>query len=279
VSTHEFSQVDVFTTGPGKGNPLAVVGGAETLTDAQMQSFANWTNLSETTFLLPPADPEADYRVRIFTPSGELPFAGHPTLGTADVWLRGGGVPRTEGRIVQECAAGLVEIKNDGGRLAFAAPVLQRTGELPEENVQKICAALGLERSDVLRHQWAHNGPRWQALQLADAQAVLDVEPDYAALAPFGVGLIGAYPPGGDVDFEVRGLMGFEATPAEDPVTGSLNAALGQWLIGAGLAPESYVARQGTRLGRDGRVYVSASGGEIWVGGDVQAVIRGTVEL
>jgi PhzF family phenazine biosynthesis protein len=279
VSTHEFSQVDVFTTGPGKGNPLAVVGGAETLTDAQMQSFANWTNLSETTFLLPPADPEADYRVRIFTPSGELPFAGHPTLGTADVWLRGGGVPRTEGRIVQECAAGLVEIKNDGGRLAFAAPVLQRTGELPEENVQKICGALGLERSDVLRHQWAHNGPRWQALQLADAQAVLDVEPDYAALAPFGVGLIGAYPPGGDVDFEVRGLMGFEAMPAEDPVTGSLNAALGQWLIGAGLAPESYVARQGTRLGRDGRVYVSASDGEIWVGGDVQAVIRGTVEL
>jgi PhzF family phenazine biosynthesis protein len=279
VSTHEFSQVDVFTTGPGKGNPLAVVGGAETLTDAQMQSFANWTNLSETTFLLPPADPEADYRVRIFTPSGELPFAGHPTLGTADVWLRGGGVPRTEGRIVQECAAGLVEIKNDGGRLAFAAPVLQRTGELPEENVQKICAALGLQRSDVLRHQWAHNGPRWQALQLADAQAVLDVEPDYAALAPFGVGLIGAYPPGGDIDFEVRGLRGFEAMPAEDPVTGSLNAALGQWLIGAGLAPESYVARQGTRLGRDGRVYVSASGGEIWVGGDVQAVIRGTVEL
>ena len=279
MSTHEFSQVDVFTTGPGKGNPLAVVGGAETLTDAQMQSFANWTNLSETTFLLPPADPEADYRVRIFTPSGELPFAGHPTLGTADVWLRGGGVPRTEGRIVQECAAGLVEIKNDGGRLAFAAPVLQRTGELPEENVQKICGALGLERSDVLRHQWAHNGPRWQALQLADAQAVLDVEPDYAALAPFGVGLIGAYPPGGDVDFEVRGLMGFEAMPAEDPVTGSLNAALGQWLIGAGLAPESYVARQGTRLGRDGRVYVSASDGEIWVGGDVQAVIRGTVEL
>ena len=279
MSTHEFSQVDVFTTGPGKGNPLAVVGGAETLTDAQMQSFANWTNLSETTFLLPPADPEADYRVRIFTPSGELPFAGHPTLGTADVWLRGGGVPRTEGRIVQECAAGLVEIKNDGGRLAFAAPVLQRTGELPEENVQKICAALGLERSDVLRHQWAHNGPQWQALQLADAQAVLDVEPDYAALAPFGVGLIGAYPPGGDVDFEVRGLMGFEAMPAEDPVTGSLNAALGQWLIGAGLAPESYVARQGTRLGRDGRVYVSASDGEIWVGGDVQAVIRGTVEL
>ncbi|MGF9662011.1 PhzF family phenazine biosynthesis protein [Arthrobacter crystallopoietes] len=279
MSTHEFSQVDVFTTGPGKGNPLAVVGGAETLTDVQMQSFANWTNLSETTFLLPPADPEADYRVRIFTPSGELPFAGHPTLGTADVWLRGGGVPRADGRIVQECAAGLVEIKNDGGRLAFAAPVLQRTGELPEENVQKICAALGLERSDVLRHQWAHNGPRWQALQLADAQAVLDVEPDYAALAPFGVGLIGAYPPGGDVDFEVRGLMGFEAMPAEDPVTGSLNAALGQWLIGAGLAPESYVARQGTRLGRDGRVYVSASDGEIWVGGDVQAVIRGTVEL
>ncbi|WP_336714738.1 PhzF family phenazine biosynthesis protein [Arthrobacter sp. USHLN218] len=279
MSTHEFSQVDVFTTGPGKGNPLAVVGGAETLTDGQMQSFANWTNLSETTFLLPPADPEADYRVRIFTPSGELPFAGHPTLGTADVWLRGGGVPRTEGRIVQECAAGLVEIRNDGGRLAFAAPVLQQTGELPEENVQKICAALGLERSDVLRHQWAHNGPRWQALQLADAQAVLDVEPDYAALAPFGVGLIGAYPPGRDIDFEVRGLMGFEAMPAEDPVTGSLNAALGQWLIGAGLAPESYVARQGTRLGRDGRVYVSASDGKIWVGGDVQAVIRGTVEL
>ncbi|EMY32705.1 PhzF family phenazine biosynthesis protein [Arthrobacter crystallopoietes BAB-32] len=279
MSTHEFSQVDVFTTGPGKGNPLAVVSSAETLTDEQMRSFANWTNLSETTFLLPPTDPAADYRVRIFTPSDELPFAGHPTLGTAHVWLRGGGKPRTEGRIVQECAAGLVNIKNDGGRLAFAAPARRRAGELPEENVQRICAALGLDRSDVLRHQWADNGPQWQALQLTDAQKVLDVEPDWAALAPFGVGLIGAYPSGADIDFEVRGLMGFEAMPAEDPVTGSLNAALGQWLIGAGLAPDSYIARQGTRLGRDGRVYVSAADGEIWVGGDVQTVISGTVKL
>ena len=279
MSTHAFSQVDVFTTGPGTGNPLAVVAGAEDLSTEQMQRFANWTNLSETTFLLPPTQPGADYRVRIFTPSEELPFAGHPTLGSAAVWLQDGGSPQSDSGLVQECEAGLINLKNDGGRLAFAAPPRARTGELPEENVERICAALGLERSAVVRHQWADNGPRWQALQLADARTVLEVEPDYAALSPFGVGLIGAYPEGSEVDFEVRGLMGFEAVPAEDPATGSLNAALGQWLIGEGAAPASYTVRQGSRLGRDARLYVRAEEGDVWVGGDVQTVIRGTVEL
>jgi PhzF family phenazine biosynthesis protein len=249
------------------------------LSDEQMQRFANWTNLSETTFLLPPESAEADYRVRIFTPSGELPFAGHPTLGTAYVWLAAGGQPKAGGAIVQECGAGLVKVKRDGGRLAFAAPPRRRTGPLPEENVAKICAALGIERGDVLRHQWADNGPEWQALQLRDAQSVLDVVPDYAALSPFGVGLIGAHPGGSAVDFEVRGLMGFEDLPAEDPATGSLNAALAQWLIDEGAAPVRYTVRQGTALGRDARVYIDSDGGDVWVGGTVETVISGTVEL
>ncbi|MET1154883.1 PhzF family phenazine biosynthesis isomerase [Arthrobacter sp.] len=279
MSTHQFSQVDVFATGPCTGNPLAVVSAAETLDREQMQRFANWTNLSETTFLLPPDSPDADYRVRIFTPSGELPFAGHPTLGTAAVWLADGGQPQADGVIVQECTAGLVKVKNDGGRLAFAAPPRRRTGPLPEENVGKICAALGLARGDVLRHQWADNGPQWQALQLRDAQAVLDVVPDYAALSPFGVGLVGAHPGGTGIDFEVRGLMGFEELPAEDPATGSLNAALAQWLIGENEAPASYTVRQGTALGRDARLYVDAAGEDIWIGGDVQTLITGTVHL
>jgi len=280
MAGHAFSQVDVFTTGPGLGNPLAVVAAAADLTDAQMQRFANWTNLSETTFLLPPLDERADYRVRIFTPGSELPFAGHPTLGSAQVWLENGGVPKNPGIVVQECGTGLVPVRyDDGGRLAFAAPPRRRSGPLPEENVARICAALGLERSAVLRHQWADNGPQWQALQLADAQAVLEVEPDYAALAPFGVGLVGASPAGSGADFEVRALMGFEPVPAEDPATGSLNAALGQWLIGDGHAPQRYTVRQGTRLGRDARIEVAADGPDVWIGGQVRTVIRGTVEL
>lgn len=279
MSTHQFSQVDVFATGWCTGNPLAVVSAAETLDGEQMQRFANWTNLSETTFLLPPDSPDADYRVRIFTPSGELPFAGHPTLGTAAVWLADGGQPQADGAIIQECAAGLVKVKNDGGRLAFAAPPRRRTGPLPDENVAKICAALGLARGDVLRHQWADNGPQWQALQLRDAQAVLDVVPDYAALSPFGVGLVGAHPAETGIDFEVRGLMGFEELPTEDPATGSLNAALAQWLIGENEAPESYTVRQGTALGRDARLYVDTDGEDIWIGGDVQTLITGTVHL
>ncbi|NKX55619.1 PhzF family phenazine biosynthesis protein [Arthrobacter mobilis] len=279
MTERAFSQVDVFTTGPGMGNPLAVVAAAADLTDGQMQAFARWTNLSETTFLLPPLDEAADYRVRIFTPGSELPFAGHPTLGSAHVWLEHGGVPKTPGMVVQECGAGLVQVRNDGGRLAFAAPPLRRTGPLPEENVAKICAALGIGRSAVLRHQWADNGPQWQALQLADARAVLDVEPDYAALAPFGVGLVGACGPGDAADFEVRALMGFEPVPAEDPATGSLNAALAQWLVGEGHAPRRYTVRQGTRLGRDARIHVDADGSEVWIGGDVRTVIRGTADF
>jgi PhzF family phenazine biosynthesis protein len=271
--------VDVFSAVPYLGNPVAVVLDAADLTAAEMQRFARWTNLSETTFLLPPLDERADYRVRIFTPGSELPFAGHPTLGSAHVWLENGGVPKTPGVVVQECGAGLVTVKNDGGRLAFAAPPRRRSGPLPEENVAKICAALHLERSAVLRHQWADNGPQWQALQLSDARAVLEVEPDYAALAPFGVGLVGAYPAGGEADFEVRALMGFEPVPAEDPATGSLNAALGQWLIADGHAPRHYTVRQGTRLGRAGRIDVAADGRDVWIGGQVGTVIRGTAEL
>jgi len=278
MAKYDLQQVDVFSSEPLKGNPVAVVLGADGLSDAQMAAFANWTNLSETTFLLTPTTPKADYRVRIFTPRSELPFAGHPTLGSCHAWLAAGGRPRG-GTIVQECGVGLVPIRQCSGRLAFAAPPLRRTGPLPEENVAKICAALGIERSTVLRHQWADNGPQWQALQLADAQAVLDVEPDYAALAPFGVGLVGACPPGDGADFEVRALMGFEPVPAEDPATGSLNAALGQWLIGEGHAPQHYSVRQGTRLGRHARIEVAADGQDVWIGGEVRTVIRGTVEL
>lgn len=273
-----FHQLDVFSAVPLKGNPLAVVHAAQGLDEATMAAFARWTNLSETTFLLPPDDPAADYRVRIFTPGGELPFAGHPTLGSAWAWLAAGGVPRQADVVVQECGVGRVRIRRSGGRLAFAAPPLRRSGPLDEPLLQRIAAGLGLARSDIVQHQWVDNGPGWCAVMLRSAAQVLAVRPDGARLGDLKLGLVGAQPAGHERQFEVRAFVPTLGVP-EDPVTGSLNAGLAQWLIGAGLAPPAYVAGQGAALGRDGRVFIEQQGETVWVGGDVVACIDGEVAL
>ncbi len=273
-----FSQVDVFTEQPLRGNPLAVVHGADVLDTARMQAFAQWTNLSETTFLLAPSEPAADYRVRIFTPGGELPFAGHPTLGSCHAWLERGGVARQPGEVVQQCGVGLVRIRVDGERAAFAAPPLGQS-DVEAGLLDAIVAALGVPRTSIRATRRLDNGPVWIALLLDCADSVLALEPDHAALRTLAkVGVIAPQPSGADSDFEVRAF----AAPlgvAEDPVTGSLNAALAQWLIGAGMAPDRYVVAQGTRLGRCGRVHIARENGEVWVGGSSVTCIRGELEL
>lgn len=278
MTARRFTQVDVFTDTPLLGNPLAVVHEAQGLTDAQMAAFARWTNLSETTFLLPPTDPAADYRVRIFTPHRELPFAGHPTLGSCHAWLAAGGAARATDEVVQQCAVGLIRIRRTGARLAFAAPPCVRSGPLEEELLARIVAGLGLRREDVLDHQWVDNGPGWCAIRLDSAEAVLALEPDWAALRGIKLGVVGAHAPGHDAQFEVRALIG-EGPGYEDPVTGSLNASLAQWLIASGIAPETYVAAQGARLARAGRVHIVREGGTVWVGGSSVSCVRGEVSL
>lgn len=278
MTRRPFHQLDVFTAVPLKGNPLAVVHDAQGLTDAEMAAFARWTNLSETTFLLPPRDARADYRVRIFTPGAELPFAGHPTLGSCHAWLAAGGVPREQAFVVQECGVGLVRIRRDGRHLAFAAPPLRRTGPLDDVLLERIARGLGIAPDDVAAHQWVDNGPGWCAVMLRSAAQVLAVRPDLVALADLKLGLVAPQPAGSDTDFEVRAFVPALGVP-EDPVTGSLNAGLAQWLIGAGLATPRYVVRQGTVLGRDGRVHLAREGGETWVGGEVVTCITGSVDL
>ncbi|HUG26124.1 PhzF family phenazine biosynthesis protein [Piscinibacter sp.] len=277
MSEFTFTQVDVFTDTPLRGNPLAVVHGADTLSDAQMQAFARWTNLSETTFLLRPTSPQADYRVRIFTPGGELPFAGHPTLGSCHAWLEQGGQPKAD-RIVQECGVGLVPLRLDGERSAFAAPPM-RAAPVRDELLTAVLAALGLPRSAVREARWLDNGPKWLALLVDDAETVLHLTPDHSALKGLAeVGVIGPHPAGYDCQFEVRAFAAIIGIP-EDPVTGSLNASLAQWLIGEGIAPERYVAAQGTCLDRSGRVHIARDGDTVWVGGHSVSCIRGTVAL
>ena len=274
---HAFTQVDVFTDTPLRGNPLAVVHAAEGWTDAQMQAFARWTNLSETTFLSRPNSPEADYRVRIFTPGGELPFAGHPTLGSCHAWLENGGRPKQAGRVVQECGVGLVNIRLDGARAAFAAPPSRREPVEPEL-LAKVLAALGVAPSQVRAVQWLDNGPKWMGIVLADADTVLRIEPEHSLLKNLAkVGVIGPHA-SGEVQFEVRGFAAPIGIP-EDPVTGSLNASLAQWLIDEGMAPPRYVAAQGTRLERSGRVHIEREGDTVWVGGQSVTVIRGELSL
>jgi PhzF family phenazine biosynthesis protein len=270
--------MDVFTDVPYRGNPLAVVVEAADLTTDQMQQFANWTNLSETMFLLPPTHPDADYRVRIFTASEEFPFAGHPTLGSAQAWLDAGGTPKRDGVLVQECGAGLVRVKRDGGRLAFAAPPLTRSGPVAEEDMARIAAGLRLPRQALLDGSWLVNGPDWVGVLLASAGQVLGIRPDFTALGDLTVGVIAPHPAGAGADFEVRTFIPGDAA-AEDPVTGSFNAGAAQWLIGSGRAPSSYVAAQGTALGRAGRIHVAAVDGDIWVGGRSAERISGTVVL
>ncbi|HEV7776030.1 MAG TPA: PhzF family phenazine biosynthesis protein [Luteibacter sp.] len=270
-----FRQVDVFASEPTKGNALAVVFDADALSDAKMAVFANWTNLSETVFLLEPTTSAADYRVRIFTTEQELPFAGHPTIGSCHAWLEAGGRPRgTE--IVQECGAGLVRIRRDGDRLAFAAPPLLRDGPVDEDLLGRIVEGLGVEREAIVASAWVDNGPGWVAVMLRDRADVLALVPDYTLLKGLRVGVVAPW--GGDVDFEVRAFLPGDGMP-EDPVTGSLNAGIAQWLIGAGIAPDRYVVSQGTVLGRSGRVYVERIGADIWIGGNAITCIEGSAML
>jgi PhzF family phenazine biosynthesis protein len=277
MATFRFAQVNVFSADPLGGNPLAVVHAANGSTDAQMAAFARWTHLSETTFLLPPTDPEADYLVRIFTPGGELPFAGHPTLGSCHAWLAAGGKPRTPGFVSQQCGVGVVKIRTDGPRLAFAAPPLRRTGPLEHEVLAKIARALDLSPTELLHHQWVDNGPGWCAVMLDSAQRVLSLKPDWSLLEPLKLGVVGPHGAGHDAAFEVRAFVG--GGGFEDPVTGSLNASLAQWLMREGLAPASYIAAQGTALQRTGRVHLRMDRDQVWVGGDVVDVVRGELSL
>lgn len=284
-----FKQVDVFTTTPYRGNPLAVVLDGTGLDTEAMQHFTNWTNLSECTFLLPPT-PEgaatgADYRVRIFCPGRELPFAGHPTLGSCHAWLEAGGVPRGE-HVVQECGVGLVKLRRDGQRLAFTAPPLIKSGPLDEADVQLIARGLGVAREDITAHAWCDNGPNWRGVMLRSADQVLALQPDATILAGLDIGVVGPRGKSGvvgarkadETQFEVRAFFPGNNGMTEDPVTGSLNAALAQWLMGAGLAPERYVAAQGTAMAREGRVHIERDAdGNTWVGGASVTCIAGTV--
>ncbi|MDB5900217.1 MAG: antisense-enhancing sequence-like protein [Ramlibacter sp.] len=279
MTLRPFKQVDVFTPVAYRGNPLAVVLDGAGLSTEEMQHFTHWTNLSEATFLLPPTQPEADYRVRIFYPAGELPFAGHPTLGSCHAWLEAGGRPKGE-HVVQECGIGLVKLKRDADRLAFAAPPLRKSGPLPEPDVTLIARGLGVPRAAIVAHAWCDNGPNWRGVLLASAEQVLALKPDPAVLAGLDIGVVGPRSAGDECAFEVRAFFPGNGGMAEDPVTGSLNAAVAQWLIGAGLAPQRYIASQGTALRRAGRVHVERdAGGEIWVGGACVTCIDGQVRL
>lgn len=271
-----FSQVDVFSEKASFGNPLAVVSDAERLDHVQMAQLAHWTNLSETCFLIHPTDDAADYRVRIFTPLQELPFAGHPTLGACHVWLAQGGQPQGED-VVQQCGAGLIHIRRDNGRLFFCAPPLRHSGPLEIDLSARVAAALDVSSSDVEAAAWVDNGPGWAALLLKNRQTLLQAKPDYAALKGMRIGLVAPVgETGHGFDFEVRA---FSAGGFEDPVTGSLNAGIAQWLLADGIATGDYIAAQGTLLGRKGRVHVQQDGGEIWVGGAVQDGVTGSLKL
>jgi PhzF family phenazine biosynthesis protein len=279
MTRRRFDQVDVFTAEPYRGNPVAVVHGADGLDDARLQAFARWTNLSETTFLLAPTDPQADYRVRIFTPARELPFAGHPTLGSCHAWLAAGGRARGE-TVVQECGVGRVRIRRDGARLAFAAPPLRRSGPADDAVRARLAQALRIEPQAIRAAQWVDNGPGWVAVLLGSRDEVLALKPDFSRMSGLEVGVVA---PTGDAAagapaFEVRAFVPTLGV-GEDPVTGSLNAGLAQWLIGAGLAPPHYVAGQGTALGRAGRVHVDRVGDDIWIGGESVTCIAGEVLL
>lgn len=272
-----FALVDVFGSGDFSGNPLAVVAAAEGLDTETMQRITRWLNLSETAFLLPPTAPEADYRVRIFTLARELPFAGHPTLGTAHAWAAAGGQPKIPGRIVQECGAGLVTVRQTPEGYAFAAPPLIRGGAPSAEEIAQAVAVLRLDPASVVDAAWVDNGPGWLGLMLGSAEAVLAVRPDVAPGRPVDIGLIGAHPPGSAVAWEIRALFSnAEGTVIEDPVTGSLNASMAQWLFASGRAVEGYVAAQGTALGRQGRVRIDRDAeGRVWVGGATRTLFAG----
>ncbi len=280
MSRYSFKQVDVFSRRALKGNPLAVVLEADALSESTMAAFAHWTNLSETTFVLKPQHPEADYRLRIFTTQYELPFAGHPTLGSCHAWLESGGQPRGE-EIIQECGIGLVRIRRQGRQLAFTAPALLRSEPIEAGLLERIRVGMGLADGAILEARWVDNGAGWLALRLTDRASVLALKPDYAQLGGLAIGVFAPWDPlldGEEAQFEVRAFIPGDGMP-EDPVTGSLNAGIAQWLLSAGLAEDSYVVSQGTVLGRQGRVYVQRLGDDIWIGGEVVTCIEGGVDL
>lgn len=278
LAKYRFYQLDVFSDTPLLGNPLAVVLAAADISDDTMARFARWTNLSETTFLMPPRHPDAEYRVRIFTPGGELPFAGHPTLGSCRAWLLAGGAPKLSEYIVQECGIGLVRIRCDGSRLAFVAPPLLRSGELDEKLLSKIARGFGITQNDIVSHQWVDTGSGFCAVMLRTAEQVRALKPDFSLLSEIKVGAIGPQQKGADTQYEVRGFAGPVGIP-EDPVTGSLNAGIARWLIGAGIAGDHYVAAQGMALQRNGRVFVDKIGDDIWIGGETTLCIEGHVRI
>jgi len=281
-----FRQVDVFTDVPYRGNPVAVVLDGDGLSDEEMQRFASWTNLSETTFVLPPSGPDADYRVRIFTPGRELPFAGHPTLGTCHAWLAAGGVPvaaGAPGRIVQECPAGLVTVRQGDEGLAFAAPPLVRTGPVEDDVLDHAAELLGIGHDAIVDSQWVDNGPGWVAVLLGRVEEVLALRP---APVDLDLGVVALHPVGGPAAIEVRAFFPKDGATAEDPVTGSLNASLAEWLLRTARVRAPYVAAQGTALGRAGRVAISQEPGRepgeddtIWVGGGTVTCVSGEVAL
>lgn len=280
MSRFDFKQVDVFSRVALKGNPLAVVLGADELSDERMAAFASWTNLSETTFVLEPRDPRADYRVRIFTTLEELPFAGHPTLGSCHAWLEAGGIPLGE-EIIQECGVGLVRIRRRGGELAFLAPPLLKSGPVDTVLVERVRLGLGLEEGAIVRANWVDNGAGWLAVMLADRAQVLALQPDHSQMLGLAVGVIAPWDVERDGDaaqFEVRAFISGDGMP-EDPATGSLNAGVAQWLLSEGLAPASYGVSQGLTMGRAGRIQVEQVGDEIWIGGSTVTCIEGTLSL
>lgn len=272
-----FRQVDVFSSEACRGNPVAVIVDGDGLTTDRMQRFAAWTNLSETTVLLPATDPGADYRVRIFTPVAELPFAGHPTLGSCHAWLSAGGTPAADGTVAQQCGAGIVPVRRTGDGLAFAAPPLLRSGPVDVALLERIAGALGIRRAEVVDARWVDNGPGWVAVLLGSADAVLELRPGFIDA---DVGVVGPCPPDADTAFEVRAFFPVNGVMVEDPVTGSLNAGLVQWLVDAGRAATPYVVRQGTALGREGRVHLTGDADRgFWVGGATSTIVSGTVDL
>jgi len=277
MTQRPFSMIDVFGDGAFAGNPLAVIADGADLSTDEMQRIAHWLNLSETTFLLPPTDPAADYKVRIFTVDRELPFAGHPTLGSAHAWLENGGRPKSDGAVVQECGAGLVTLRRDSDRLAFSAPPRTRSGPLSEAEIDEVLGVLRLGREQMVDAQWVSNGPGWVAVLMESAEAVLAVQPVAAHNRIIDVGVVGPHR-GGDADFEIRGFFSVASgTLVEDPVTGSLNASVAQWLFESGRTKDSYVAAQGTKLGRRGRVHLSRDAdGQVWVGGSSRTMFSGT---
>jgi PhzF family phenazine biosynthesis protein len=276
-----FSQVDVFSPQPLRGNPVAVVHDGTGLSTEQMERFTRWTNLSEATFLLPPTDADADYRVRIFYAAGELDFAGHPTLGSCHAWLRAGGKPRQAGVVVQQSPSGLTRIRSTDTGLAFEAPPLRRSGPVDPTELDRIATILGISTDEIVDSNWVDNGPGWLAVLLDSAEAVLALQPAADGGERVDVGIVGPYPAGSDLAYEVRAVFGNDRGDlVEDPVTGSLNASLAQWLLGSGRVVAPYTASQGTILGRSGRAHIDQDAdGTIWVGGATHTVVEGSVQV